>query len=170
MKMNNKLSKFYDKEVSEEMIRNRYKNCLGSIKFTLERILLSKEFQNLKNLLRQKGWKDWHILLAIDNLMIMYRMNKEQIKTPEEAKVYSKKFLKEEQKDDIKVPLSIFTEENLHNALRGSMLSTLKLLGFSIPLKTIDMQKIEIFLKEKFNYFEDDIEHSNIFDLERIDE
>ena len=115
--------------------------------------------------MRQKGWKDWHILLALDNLTIMYRMNKEQINTPEKAKAYSKKFLEEEQINDIKIPLSLFIEENMHNALRGSMLSTLKLLGFSIPVRSIDMQKVETFLKEKFNYFKDDMDHSNIFDF-----
>ncbi len=151
MKKINKLSKFYEKEVSEEMIRNRYKNCIAPIKFILEQILPSKEFQNLKNLLRKKGWKDWHILLAIDNLTIMFRMNKEQIDTPEKAKAYNKKFLEEEQIDDIKVSLSVFTEENMHNTLRGSMLHTLKHLGFSIPARSIDMQQVETFLKEKFN-------------------
>lgn len=165
MKKINNLSKFYDKEVSEEMINNRYKNCIAPVKFTLIQILPSRKFQNLKNILRQNGWKDWHILLAIDNLTIIYRMTKEHIKTPEEAKASSLKFLEEEKINDIEIPLSVFTEENMHEALRGSMLSTLKLLGFSIPLKTIDTQKVETFLREKFNYFEDDIDHSNIFDI-----
>ncbi len=159
------LSKFYDKTNSEEMIKNRYKNCLAPIRFTLKQIIPSKEFQNLKDLLRQKGWKDWHILLAIDNLVITYRMKIKGINTLEKCKDYSKKILEKEQENAIKVPLSEFTEENMSEALNGSMLSTLKLLGFSFPVRSLDLQKVENFLREKYNYFNDDIAHDNIFDI-----
>ncbi len=160
-----KLSKFYVKAKSEEMIKNRYRNCIPAIRLTLERIVPSKEFQNLKGLLRLKGWKDWHILLAIDNLTISYRMKKLGINTIEKSKIYSKKFLEEEKDNAIRVPLSEFTEENMTEALQGSMLSTLKLLGFSFPERPIKIQKIESFLRNKFNYFEDDVAHDNILDI-----
>lgn len=160
-----KLSKFYVKAKSEEMIKNRYRNCIPAIRLTLERIVPSKEFQNLKNLLRLKGWKDWHILLAIDNLVISFRMKKLGINTLEKSKIYSKKILEEEQENAIKIPLSEFTEENMTEALQGSMLSTLKLLGFSIPEGPINIKKIESFLRNKFNYFEDDVSHDNILDI-----
>ena len=160
-----KLSKFYVKAKSEEMIKNRYRNCIPAIRLTLERIVPSKEFQNLKGLLRLKGWKDWHILLAIDNLTKSYRMKKLGINTIEKSKIYSKKFLEEEQDNAIRVPLSEFTEENMTEALQGSMLPTLKLLGFSFPERPIKIQKIESFLRNKFNYFEDDVAHDNILDI-----
>ena len=165
MRKINKLSKFYDKKKSEEMIKNRYKNCVSSMWLTLKQIIPSKEFQNLKNLLRQKGWKDWHILLAIDNLVITYRMKIKGIHTLEEYKEYSKEFLKKEQENAVKVHLNEFTEEKMSEALNGSMLSTLKLLGFSFPLRSPDFQKIEDFLKEKYNYFNDDVAHDNIFEI-----
>jgi len=160
-----KLSKFYLKAKSEEMIKNRYRNCIPAIRLTLEHIVPSNEFQNLKGLLRLKGWKDWHILLAIDNLTMSYRMKKLGINTIEKSKIYSKKILEEEQDNAIRVPLSEFTEENMTKALQGSMLSTLKLLGFSFPERPIKIQKIESFLRNKFNYFEDDVAHDNILDI-----
>lgn len=75
------------------MIKNRYRNCIPAILLTLKRIVPSEEFQNLKNLLRLKGWKDWHILLAIDNLVIHYRMIKQEIDTIEKRKEYTKIYL-----------------------------------------------------------------------------
>ncbi len=45
-----------------------------------------------------------------------------------------------------------FTLENMSKALKTSMLSTLKLLGFSFPTRSLDLQKVENFLKEKYNY------------------
>ena len=50
-----------------------------------------------------------------------------------------------------------FTLENMSKPLKTSMLSTLKLLGFSFPTKSLDFQKIEKFLREKYNYFNDDV-------------
>lgn len=58
-----------------------------------------------------------------------------------------------------------FTLENMSKALKTSILSTLKLLGFSFPTRSLDLQKVENFQqrKEKYNYFDDDVDHDNFF-------
>lgn len=92
-------------------------------------------------------------------------MKEQGINIIEESKEYVNKILEEEKEEAIKVPLSEFTEKNMTEALRMSMLSTLKLLGFSFPKRPINPQKVEAFLRDKFNYFEDDVEHEIILDV-----
>lgn len=72
---------------------------------------------------------------------------------------------KEENENSINIPLNEFTEENLKTGLESSMLATIYALGLSIPQNTaIKKEKIYDILN-KFNYWEDDVEHEPIFDL-----
>ena len=50
-------------------------------------------------------------------------------------------------------------------ALEQSMLATLRLYGFSLEGKSINSDDLKLFLAEKFNYWEDDVEHEAIFNL-----
>ncbi len=161
-----KLSKFYDKKKAEELIKARYAKSIPAIRLTLNRIVPTEQFQNLKNKLRNKGWKDWHILLAIFNLVLNYRMSELGIRTINAMDNFRQKFMQEEEKEEsLIVPLDQINEENMKNNLKMSMLGTLKGYGFSLEGKIINPEKISKFLAEKFNYWEDDVDHEPIFDI-----
>ncbi len=167
MKELTKLSKFYNKGESKKMIERRYKNCIPSIRLTLKRIIPTKRFQSLKNSLRSQGWKDWHILMGIFNFVMNYRMEKIGILGNQYAMIkFQETYSYQEEKDDsVYVPLNEFTEENLKFGLESSMPATICALGLSLPQNTaIKKEKISEILN-KFNYWEDDVEHEALFDL-----
>jgi len=162
-----KLSKFYNKDESKKMIERRYKNCIPSIRLTLKRSIPTKRFQSLKNSLRSQGWKDWHILMGIFNFVMNYRMEKIGILGNHFAMIkFQETYPYQEEKDDsVYVPLNEFTEENLKVGLESSMPATICALGLSLPQNTaIKKEKISETLN-KFNYWEDDVEHEALFDL-----
>jgi len=160
-----RLSKYYDKTKAEELIKARYTKSIPAIRLTLKRIVPTDHFQNLKNKLRNEGWKDWHILLALYNLVLNFRMNELGIRTVHDMNNFRQKFMQEEEKEEsLIVPLYQINEENLKINLKLSMLGTLKGYGFSLEGKTINPEKITKYLAEKFNYWEDDVEHKPIFD------
>ncbi len=161
-----KLSKFYNKKISEKMIKNRYKNSIPPIRLTLKRIVPTEEFQQLKKSFRLSGWKDWHILLAFFNLVLNYRMRELGIlNNINEMVEFTENFLyQEEREGSIQVPLSEFTEHNMTKSLEQSMSATLGTYGFSLEGKSLEIEEIKRFLSEKFNYWKDDVEHENIFD------
>ncbi len=162
-----KLSKFYDKKKSEEMIKKRYKNCIPSIRLSLKRIVPTEDFQILKEILRSQGWKDWHILLAIFNLVMNYRMSKLGILSNVNSMIeFGEKYpYQEENKNSIFVPLDEFTEENMKKSLELSMPASLNVYGFTLKAKKIKIDEIKQFLAEKFNYWVDDVDHEPIFDI-----
>jgi len=45
------------------------------------------------------------------------------------------------------------------------MPATLQIFGFSLKGKKFEREEIRKFLGEKFNYWDDDVEHKNLFDL-----
>lgn len=163
-----KLSKFYNEKKAEEQIKTRYIKCIPSIRLTLKRIIPTEKFQLIKKKLRNQGWKDWHILLALFNLAMNYRMNKLGISNNIAAmkEFYERYPYKEEKKDSIVVPLDEINEENMKSSLKISMLSTLQGYGFSLEGRKINPEEISKFLTEKFNYWEDDVDHEPIFDIE----
>ena len=163
-----KLSKFYDKQKSEEMIRNRYRRCMPPIRLTLKNLIQTEVFQKLKGSLRSTGWKDWHILLAINNLVMNFRMQELGILNNIDKMVkFGEKWVNhEEQENDIQIPLKEFTKKNLMRVLEASMPATLRLYGFSTLVgKELKIDQIKEFLSKKFNYWNDDVEHDLIFDL-----
>ncbi len=71
----------------------------------------------------------------------------------------------EEDVNSIPIPMYVITESNIISGLELSMLATLNALGFSIPQNTrIEKEKL-LKILEKFNYWEDDIDHEAILDL-----
>ena len=162
-----KLSKYYDKAKAEESIKARYSKSIPSIRLTFKRIVPTKSFQLLKEKLRSQGWKDWHILLALVNLVMNYRMEKLGITGNIVAmEKFYQEYLYEEEKDNaVSIPIEEINEANMKTNLQVSMLGTLKGLGFSLERKLIKREEIADFLADKFNYWEDDIDHEPIFDI-----
>lgn len=160
------LSKFYDKKKSEMIIRRRYKNCIPSIRLTLKKIIPTNQFQSIKISLRSKGWKDWHILMGLFNYIMNYRMERLGIlgNIKEMIKFQQIYLYQEEDDNNIQIPIDNLTESNIKRGLETSMLATLQAFGFNVPLyKTIDITKIKNILN-KFNYWEDDVDHNLLFD------
>jgi len=163
----NKLSKYYDKNNAEKMIKRRYENCVPSIRHTLKRIVPTKEFQAIKNSLHTKGWKDWQILMGIFNFIMNYRIEKMGILGNQQVMIkFQESYLyQKEDENSIQIPINVITEKNIINGLEISMPATLNALGFNIPQnKRIHKDKLQEILK-KFNYWEDDADHEVIFDL-----
>jgi hypothetical protein len=105
--------------------------------------------------------------MGIFNFVLNYRLEKFGILGNQNImiKFQEKNPYQEEKDDSIYVPLNEFTEFNLKSGLESSMLATICALGLRLPHNTaIKKEKISELLN-KFNYWEDDVEHEAIFDL-----
>ena len=68
-----------------------------------------------------------------------------------------------ERENSTPVPLKEFTEEKLRMYQRGNMLATLKGLGLECRQSTPDFEAIDHFLRYRYNYWTDNIEHTDPF-------
>jgi len=76
--------------------------------------------------LREEGWLDWHILVAVMHLVLNYRIQRALSLglSRREVEELSDQWTKEVEKENsIHVPLSEFSVENLKVQLRLSMLA-----------------------------------------------
>jgi hypothetical protein len=61
------------------------------------------------------------------------------------------------------VPMSEFTEKKFYMYHRTNMISTLRLLGLECRQATPDFEAIDHFLRVRYNYWTDNIEHTDPF-------
>ena len=73
----------------------------------------------------------------------------------------------EEDENSIQIPMNVITEQNIISGLELSMLATLNALGFTIPQNVRIKREKLLKLLEKFNYWEDDVDHDAIFEKEK---
>lgn len=156
----------YTKRKAREMLQNRYSRPMKVIKYTLERLLKNQEFIAIVERLRADGWLDWHILSSVATITVNWRV----MQIPEahfSQEMFRGLFLeyinRPERETWTPVPISEFTEEKLRMYHQTNMLSTLGLLGLECRQVTPDLKAIDHFLRARYNYWTDDIEHEDPF-------
>ena len=104
------------------------------------------------------------ILLAVALATVNYRVRYELGPSASPEK-YQDRFFElmntPEKEDSEPIPFIEFSKKNLHIQLHNSMLSTLKSLDFEIHQPTPDFNAISVFLGNRYNYWTDDIDHSD---------
>ncbi|MCZ3365419.1 MULTISPECIES: hypothetical protein [Methanobacterium] len=161
----------YSEEESKEMIKSRYERAIVPIKYTVERLAKDPEFIPIIEKLREDGWLDWHILLTINNIALRYRIEENMREYPipfvDKKTWYQNEWEmiidNEESKNSSIIPTLEFNEENIRMSLNVSMISTLRLLGLECKQQTPDFEAINHFLSNRYNYWNDDVEHEEIF-------
>ena len=156
----------YNPEDVESRLRSRYERTIPPIRFTLERLKREPVFREALNDLRHKGWKDWHILLAVMNATINYRVNAtlRQDQSPEHFKdVWLQQMHAPEPENAFTVPLDQFRSAELELQLRVSMTSTLARYGLELHQEHPDLPAIDQFLATRYGYWTDDIPHDDVF-------
>ena len=163
----------YSEEKAKEYLKSRYEKSIIPIKQTLKRISKDPEFISTIARLRADGWLDWHILLVINNISVNYRVK-------ENMEIYPLPFyvnkdswyqteiemiIDEEEKENSSIiPVSKFNEDDLRLCLQGTMINTItEVYGLECRQNTPDLNAIEHFLGERYNYWKDDIEHEDYF-------
>lgn len=71
---NSSLSAKYDKKFSLEAIENRFNNVQKCTYITLADLKKNPDFPAWLNSLRSQGFKDWQILINMQNFMVNYKV------------------------------------------------------------------------------------------------
>jgi len=159
-----RLGPTYDLADAEEQVKTRYERTMTTICHTLNRLKSRKSFKRVVHQLRDKGWRDWHILTALMNVAVNYRVNRLTDRSEEDMRTASSRLLDDgETKNDPPIPPSAFTPEALHEALELSWLSTLRHNDLDIYQTTPDFPAIGRFLAARYRYWEIDTPHDDPF-------
>jgi hypothetical protein len=152
----------HEGEDPQELVRRRYERVEKMIPYTLVRLRAEPTFLETVAKLHARGWKDWHILMAVANNATNYRVSSEKPRSLEEAR---RLFAEDKEEPDGVPPLSEFELERLVEGLRLTMLSTLKGCGLFYPLSQLRFDAIETFLSSRYAYWTVDCEHTGVVAL-----
>jgi hypothetical protein len=122
-------------------------------------------------ILKNDGWRDWHILMAIASAASNYRYEQLHQKLGNGAEDFQTmqqtmfRIINQPESDKATpIPVEIFSEENLRINLSLSQFSTLRGLGLEAKQNTPDFEAVNHFLKIRYHYWDDDIAHLPLFD------
>src|SRR6266568_3637808 len=143
----------------------RYRRFARPIERTVKRLASTSEFQVVVAALRADGWKDWHLLCAIFHITMNHRLSQRKIiLSPEAEKAAIQRwFSLPEPEDALVVPLSEYTEENLRLQMTIYMSAFAETYGLELHQTTPDFSALEDFLKHRYNFWSDDIDHNDPF-------
>lgn len=154
----------YSAEKTDEMLKNRYRRELPEFQLAVSLIGNTVDFRAIIEDLRARGWLDWQIMYVIANVAVNYQMNLRGrgLSLPEANKLFAQ--IRSGQIKWAPVPTEEFSYENLLISLRFSMQSTIQLLGLQSRQATPDFGAIDKFLRDRYNYWSDDVEHRDIIE------
>ncbi len=157
----------FNEEEELKLIRNRYENVRAKFPLTLKRLQQSIEFQSIYRRCKEAGLKDWHILQAVANITVNFRINYGQgFKSFEEMQeAFMNQFSTTESEADQAVPISEYSFENIQLNLDIALMSYLVQKGYVIKNRTPNFKKLRAFADSKYRYFQLDIEHEPIFNM-----
>lgn len=165
----NSLSLKYNKTFSLEAIKNRFNNMHKCTYLTLNELKKNPNFSFWLNDLRSKGFKDWQILMNMQNFMLNYKIQffeQNEFNTEKEyVENYQKTFYKYMNIDEkdcyIQFPLKAFQSADFMDQFNIGLPSVLKTYGLESKLCTPNFKAIKEFLDIRFNMGIDDYNENN---------
>ncbi|MGF1472935.1 MAG: hypothetical protein ACFB50_14500 [Rubrobacteraceae bacterium] len=159
----------YDHEEAIGAVRRRYENSVVPIRHTLGRLDRSPGFRTLIQKLRDEGWKDWHILMALANLAMTERLRKTMPPgswAPEEAQRRGQQIMHREETSEESefLPDAAFTEEELRTSMKMGMLTCAQSFGLELKQQAPDFAALERLLVERYRFKDDDVDHESVFE------
>jgi tetratricopeptide (TPR) repeat protein len=154
----------YSKTKSEDMIRNRYRRSREILSCTIPRLARDPVFRATYEDLLRAGWKDWHVLLALVNARLSFRLAS-QLRTPAQVRELAREQaqLPIETANDPPLPEQWLTIERLTQMRRLAFMTGARFWELEIHQDTPDLEAVEQVLAHRYGYWTDDIPHAPIF-------
>ncbi|MFK0042186.1 hypothetical protein ACIQTW_20310 [Paenarthrobacter sp. NPDC090517] len=151
-----------------ENIAYRYARLPAVIGPVLGLLQQDTQFTFIAKRLRREGWLDWHLLLAIANIVVNGRAAARGIRlsrnmTASEQRAFIDLIHEPARTSDPVLPTSSFTEDSLRIHLSTAAVSGLGTLGLTLHKKAVPTEAILSFLGDRYRYWEDDSEHEPYF-------
>jgi hypothetical protein len=153
----------YDQEHSLAEVEHRYRDLPPRMIPTLDALRQDEAFAETLTVLREEGWSDWQLLLAVHNVAKNARLTLLAPSTREEAKAMTKRFMAPEPAGK-PMPAELFTADALREAIRmtvgSSAMSWWKLTLRQNPL---DSDATLALLRARYGWASDDVDHTDPF-------
>jgi hypothetical protein len=158
---------------AEEAAQSRYDTLPSTLRWTLNDLRSTPDFQRTLEALRAEGWKDWHLLLSITNLLLTHRaqhrgllpwnLEADPRSDPQSMVQVLLRLAREpEEPTDFRHPPASYSTDELRRGLLMGFLSGLGTYGLTPPHSGLDEELLR-FVDERYGYFDVDVPHPDPF-------
>ncbi len=158
----------YTREKALDMVRARYERTPPVMRHALPRLLADIRTRDLFAELQREGWKDWHLLIALANLVVNARVAVRfgaptWGNAPSFRSIVLAEMNRPEEADDPSVATETVTRQALEDALHISMMATVQNWGLEIRQSPVDPKAVLKVLGDRYGYWADDVDHEKFF-------
>jgi hypothetical protein len=136
------------------------------VRLTLQRLAKDQQFTEVMASLRAQGWKDWHLLLAVVNIVVNGRARRLGVNmnalTKDDMERVQGLLRAEERPGDPMPPADVFTEDAMWVHLANAAVTTMRGWGLELRVR-FEPRALLAVLGDRFNYWDDDVAHEPIF-------
>lgn len=163
------VSAMYHHDEAIENIQRRYDVMMPIARLTIPRLVSNEDSSAVLRELREEGWLDWQLMMAIANIIGNARPDSEglnlTVDSPPAARERANALMRmEELETDPKLGPEAFTRDRILTALEFTVLITLPSYGLHLNTPTPVPTTILGVLRNRFNFGIDDIEHVDLLD------
>lgn len=161
------LSAWYDHNETIENIERRYRRMMPIGRLTIPRLAASEDSAAVLRQLRDEGWLDWQLVMAMTNIIGNARPGWEGLRvavdSPPAVRERAATLMRREELDaDPQLGTDDFTREKLVAALEFTALLTLPSYGLHLNTPTPNATAVLNVLRERFNFGVTDTEHDDL--------
>lgn len=158
----------YDRQEMLRVIGERYEVLAAPIRFTVQRLAEDEAFMTLVASLREQGWKDWHLLIAVANITINERaarrgLNMTTSITRDDVQRFHALMQEDESTEEEPTPTSLFSEDAMWFHLGNASSAAVRRWGLEVRMSPLEPQAFLSVLGQRFNFWEDDTDHEPVF-------
>jgi hypothetical protein len=146
-------------------IQKRYDVSLAGLRYTLPRLRKSPEFNEMVKRFQTDGWKDWHILAAVLNVVAGIRVTERcgpTAATREWAEAFTAEVFAPETETALEVLPHQIKSESVFFTMQANMTSTMSGNGLNPNSRTPNLEGEKRYLASRWRYFELDVPHQSI--------
>jgi hypothetical protein len=160
----------YDETESLNAITQRYEDLVIPVGQTLTRLGSDSPFLQVMAELRSNGWKDWHLLTAVTNIVLNARavergINMTTTMSEADAERFWQLMDQAESPTDTAIPLHLFSAENMWFHLGNAARMTAANWGLDVRRNPLETRALLDVLGDRFHYWTDDVPHERLFDM-----
>jgi hypothetical protein len=155
----------FNEEKERARIEERYEYLPSLLQQTLPRLRSHQPFLELVKTLREEGWLDWQLLLAVHNIALNARMRRAGVQWGDPAAMaVAKRMAREpETATHPPIPLKFFDEALVRDQLRINLLTAVRGFQLDCRLETPPFAGIQAVLKRRYAFATLDSDHKDPF-------
>jgi hypothetical protein len=154
----------FSPDTAAEQAAQRYEDIPLLLAATLPTLRADPAFRLTVAQLRQAGWRDWHLLVAVHNVTVNERLDPELVSHATERVDALREEFRRPEHPEAPVPVGAFTADRLTTALDVSLTSTLmNHWNLAVRQQPIDVVAVRTLLDARFGYGSSDAPHEDPF-------